>query len=51
MAEKQFIASSDIYDIYKVGDKAVRIYKGAQYKEKCLYAALTHARCETTLVN
>ena len=51
MAEKQFIASSDIYDIYKVGDKAVRIYKGAQYKQKCLYAALTHARCETTLVN
>ena len=51
MSEKKFIAKGDIYDIYQDGDKAVRIYKGEQYKEKCLYAALTHARCETTLVN
>ena len=51
MSEKKFIAKGDIYEIYRDGDKAVRIYKGEQYKEKCLYAALTHARCETTLVN
>ena len=36
MGDKRFIASSEIYDIYQDGDKAVRIYKGAQYKEKCL---------------
>ena len=30
---------------------AVRIYKKPEYKEKCLYAALTHARVETTLGN
>jgi hypothetical protein len=30
---------------------AVRVYKDAKYKEKCLYAALTHARVETALGN
>ena len=50
MEERKFIASGDIYDVYESGDgKAVRIYRDAKYKEKCLYAALTHARVETTL--
>ena len=50
MEERKFIASGDIYDVYESEDgKAVRIYRDAKYKEKCLYAALTHARVETTL--
>lgn len=49
MELKNFIASGDIYDVYEDGDKAIRVYKKAEYKEKCLYAALTHARVETTL--
>ena len=44
-----FVASSDIYDVYESDGMAVRIYKKPEYKEKCLYAALTHARVETTL--
>ena len=51
MSDRRFIAASDIYDIYEENGMAVRIYKGPQYKEKCLYAALTHARVETTLVD
>ena len=46
-----FVASSDIYDVYESDGMAVRIYKKPEYKEKCLYAALTHARVETTLGN
>lgn len=46
-----FVASSDIYDVYESYGMAVRIYKKPEYKEKCLYAALTHARVETTLGN
>ena len=51
MELKKFIAHGDIYDIYECDDKAINIYNKPEYKEKCLYAALTHARCETTLVN
>ena len=49
MELKNFIASGDIYDVYESDGCAVRVYKDAKYKEKCLYAALTHARVETTL--
>ena len=51
MSEKRLLASSDIYDVYERDGFAVREYNDASYKEKCLYAALTHARVETTLVN
>ena len=46
-----FVASSDIYDVYESDGMADRNYKKPEYKEKCLYAALTHARVETTLGN
>ena len=49
MELKNFIASGDIYDVYESDGMAVRVYKDAKYKEKCLYAALTHARVETAL--
>lgn len=45
------ISNGDFYDVYKSEGQAVRVYRDAQYKEKCLYAALTHARVETTLSN
>lgn len=51
MELKNFIAGSDIYDVYESDGLAIRVYKKPEYKEKCLYAALTHARVETTLVN
>lgn len=51
MKLKNFIAGSDIYDVYESDGLAIRVYKKPEYKEKCLYAALTHARVETTLVN
>ena len=52
MELKELIAQNDFYDIYKSSDgKAVSVYKKPEYKEKCLYAALTHARVETTLCN
>ena len=51
MSEKRLLAQSDIYDVYERDGFAVREYKDNMYKEKCLYAALTHARVETTLVN
>lgn len=51
MELKNFIAHGDIYDIYECDGKSINIYNKPEYKEKCLYAALTHARCETTLVN
>lgn len=49
MELKNFIASGDIYDVYESDGKAIRVYKDEKYKEKCLYAALTHARVETSL--
>ncbi|MBR6046225.1 MAG: phosphotransferase [Ruminococcus sp.] len=50
MELKELIAQNDFYDVYKSSDgRAVSVYKKPEYKEKCLYAALTHARVETTL--
>ena len=49
MELKNFVASGDFYDVYESDGCAVRVYRDAKYKEKCLYAALTHARVETTL--
>ena len=51
MELRNFIASGDIYDVYESDGMAIRVYKDAKYKEKCLYAALTHARVETALGN
>ena len=49
--EKRFVTAGDFYDVYEADGKAVRIYRDPELKEKCLYAALTHARVETTLKN
>ncbi len=49
MELKKPVASNEIYDVYESAGLAVRVYKKPEYKEKCLYAALTHARVETTL--
>ncbi len=49
MELKNFVAEENLYDIYKSDGMAVRVYKKPEYKEKCLYAALTHARVETVL--
>lgn len=49
MELKNFVAGGDIYDVYESDGLAVRVYKEEKYKEKCLYAALTHARVETSL--
>lgn len=49
MELKNHIAESALYDVYESDGMAVRVYKKPDYKEKCLYAALTHARVETTL--
>ena len=51
MELKKFIAEGDIYDVYEDDDRSIRVYKKPEYKEKCLYAALTHARCETIMIN
>lgn len=50
MELKNFVASGDIYDVYESDGLAIRVYNDEKYKEKCLYAALTHARVETSLV-
>ena len=51
MELKNLIAHGDIYDVYESDGRSIRVYNNPEYKEKCLYAALTHARVETTLVN
>lgn len=51
MELNELIAQNDFYDIYKSDGMALNVYKKPEYKEKCLYAALTHARVETTLCN
>ncbi|MBR6873310.1 MAG: aminoglycoside phosphotransferase [Ruminococcus sp.] len=51
MELQELIAQNDFYDVYKSDKMAVSVYKKPEYKEKCLYAALTHARVETTLGN
>lgn len=51
MKLEHFIASKPEYEIYKEEGMAIKVYKTPALKEKCLYAALTQARVETTLVN
>ena len=48
---KKLIAQGEIYDVYESDGLAVRIYNKPEYKEKCLYAALAHARVELALEN
>ncbi len=47
MELKNLIASSETVDIYREGDKAVKIFKTGR-KTDALYEALTHARVEYT---
>ena len=47
MELKNLIASSETVDIYREGDKAVKIFKTGR-KTDALYEALTHARIEYT---
>lgn len=51
MSERKLLVSKELYDVYVEGDSMIRVYKKPEYKEKCLYAALTTSRVETTLVN
>lgn len=51
MDNRILIAEKTEYNVYKEGNLALKVYHDEKYKEKCLYAALTHARVETTLVN
>ena len=51
MELKNHVAESELYDVYETDGMAVRLYKKPEHKEKCLYAALTHARVETTLLH
>lgn len=46
---KNLIAENEIYNVYESDGLAVRAYNKPEYKEKCLYAALAHARVETAL--
>lgn len=46
---KKLIAKNEIYDVYESDGMAIRAYNKPEYKEKCLYAALAHARVETAL--
>ena len=48
---KNLIAESEIYNTYESDGLSVRAYNKPEFKEKCLYAALAHARVETALVN
>ncbi len=47
----KLMTENDYYDVFRSGDIAYNLYRKPEYKEKCLYAALTHARVETTLLN
>ena len=51
MKDLKFVKESDFYDVYESENMTVNIYRDEKYKEKCLYAALTHARVETSLHN
>ena len=46
---KNLIAESEIYNTYESDGLSVRAYNKPEFKEKCLYAALAHARVETAL--
>lgn len=48
MEFKELISSSDTVDVYKCGDKAVKLFKKERPKTNALYEALTHARIEYT---
>ncbi len=48
MELKDLIASSDTVDVYKCGNKAVKLFKVDRPKTQALYEALTHARVEDT---
>ncbi|MGN1114204.1 MAG: phosphotransferase family protein [Oscillospiraceae bacterium] len=51
MKLENHVSESPWYDVYEKDGMAVRVYKKPEYKERCLYAALTHARVETALTN
>ncbi|HOV40891.1 MAG TPA: aminoglycoside phosphotransferase family protein [Oscillospiraceae bacterium] len=42
------IASGETVDVYRDGDKAIKVFKSQDAKIKALYEALTHSRVETT---
>lgn len=42
------ISSSDTVDVYRCGDKAVKLFKVDRPKTQALYESLTHARVEAT---
>ena len=44
----ELISSNSMVDIYKCGDKAIKLYKEGCAKTHALYEALTHARVEAT---
>lgn len=44
----ELIASSETVDVYRCGDKAVKLFKVDRPKTQSLYEALTHARVEDT---
>lgn len=48
MELNNLIASSDTVDVYRCGDKAVKLFKVDRPKTQSLYEALTHARVEAT---
>ena len=51
MEFKELISSSETVDVYKCGDKAVKLFKINRPKTNALYEALTHARVEDTGLN
>lgn len=48
MKFNELIASSETVDVYRCGDKAVKLFKVDRPKTQSLYEALTHARVEAT---
>lgn len=48
MVLENLIASGEIVDVYKDGDKVIKIFKENQPKTAAMYEALTHSRVETT---
>lgn len=45
---RDLISASDTVDVYKCGDKAVKLFKADSRKTQALYEALTHSRVEAT---
>lgn len=48
MQFNELIASSETVDLYRQGDRAVKLFKVDRPKTQSLYEALTHARVEAT---